>query len=73
MKPWSDGWQGFADRKTEQCKNKQVKRSCDDDCDEDFDKGIVSIFSNSSVLSVCFGSGICTLCILVIINKKVIC
>lgn len=42
MKTWN-GEKSFVDREVEQDKNNGVKRSFDDDYNEDFDRGVVSI------------------------------
>lgn len=43
VKTWN-GEKSFVDRETEQDKNNAVKRSFNDDYNEDFDRGVVSIF-----------------------------
>lgn len=51
MKTWN-GEKSFVDREVEQDKNHGAKRSFDDEYNEDFDRGVVSIFKifNSSVI-----------------------
>jgi len=43
VKTWN-GEKSFVDREAEQDKNNGIKRSFDDEYNEDFDRGVVSIF-----------------------------